>query len=252
MAIFEARTPWGFTDGLSHCLFVDSRLVIIIKAIHERKRTRLCEPEWKTRPWTKHVKSPRHALLDIMVDLPGLLEGIDKVSEVDDAEKMKERCSRLLDSCWICDKVLMRWYDTLRPAAVTTTDDTLLLYWTTCLYLYSSMNLLKKKLGNDRALQMPERVTNLHQYIYSIAEAIPVFYEDSVPRGQAIFPLGVCLQFMQLLESSATHMDVDHSGLCLVPQQMMQDRQRLLTAVAKTAHGKAVLAFLSSLSKHAP
>lgn len=251
MAIFNARTPWSFVDGLSHHLFVDARLALIIKAIHERKWTPLSGTEWKTIPWTKHEKNAKHALIDVLVEIPGILQDIDRLHGISEDEEKNEECRRLLGLCWVYDHLLTQWHDTTQPVVTCDADDVVLLYWTTCLFLYSSMGLLANKLGHP-ATHLPERGTNLRQHVDHIAEAIPVFFEDGVAREamlQAVFPLGSCLQFMFLLEASPMSSRDGVSGTASEKQELAESRARLLAAVCRTEHGKAVMTFLSSLQR---
>lgn len=193
---------------------MDSRHALIIKAIHERKRTILGELEWKTVPWTKHAKSTKHLVLEALVEIPGMLEDFDTISGIDDTKEQQQQYSRLLGSCWAHDALLIRWNDTWQ-SVTSVEDDALLLYWASCLFLYSSTALLSGKLDTPKA-QLPERVTNLGQYIDRLAEAIPKFFEDGTPREavlMGIFPLGVCLQFMLLTEHSPSNMGSKHSEL---------------------------------------
>lgn len=82
----------------------------------ERKRCFLESPEWKTIPWVKrglHAKSPLEELQDLLCDLPGYLEEIDKLCAWNPNKSGREKsakafCSRVFTTlealyCWRWD-----------------------------------------------------------------------------------------------------------------------------------------------------
>lgn len=55
----------------------------------------LTDPDWMTIPWTEIPKTPRDFLVDILLDLPSIVEGFDAMAMWDDPKK-KEIYRRLL------------------------------------------------------------------------------------------------------------------------------------------------------------
>lgn len=53
-----------------------------ICAIRIRKACPLSDSRWMTIPWTYHPKTPKDLLIDIVVELPGLCEGIDSLNSL--------------------------------------------------------------------------------------------------------------------------------------------------------------------------
>ncbi|VUC20209.1 unnamed protein product [Clonostachys rosea] len=111
VALLTSKPPSAYISGYSHMLFVAGRHHLALSALMARKRCFLSDPVWKTVPWTEHEKTPRDRLLDILVDLPAILEAIDVAQVWKDADK-KRTCFtfivkgllRLLDR-------MLEWHD---------------------------------------------------------------------------------------------------------------------------------------------
>ncbi|CAH0053524.1 unnamed protein product [Clonostachys solani] len=111
VALLTSKPPSAYISGYSHMLFVAGRHHLALSALMARKRCFLSDPVWKTVPWTEHKKTPRDHLLDILVDLPAILEAIDVAQGWKDADK-KQLCftfivkglQRLLDR-------MLEWHD---------------------------------------------------------------------------------------------------------------------------------------------
>lgn len=115
-------------------------------------------------PWQKEEKSVKDKLIDMLMDIPGLLEELDNVKAMEDAEKKELARQNALIACKICHQQLTTWedeagadllvYDYVAsgfPLPVPKTDiDTALLqmtslYWVVGILLYSTIGLLKRE-----------------------------------------------------------------------------------------------------------
>ncbi|KAK5064776.1 hypothetical protein LTR84_000610 [Exophiala bonariae] len=74
ISILVAGGPESFVEGHAHKLFVDYRLHLIYPYIQNHKRCPLSTLEWKTIPWSNHPKGPKDKLIDILIEIPGILE----------------------------------------------------------------------------------------------------------------------------------------------------------------------------------
>ncbi|KAF2247186.1 hypothetical protein BU26DRAFT_552017 [Trematosphaeria pertusa] len=80
LALMKSRGPGAFREGIAHQIFVEGRMVPIIAGVRMRRRTLLNEPEWKTIPRSKHPKTPKDTLLDVLADIPEVMEYADLLS----------------------------------------------------------------------------------------------------------------------------------------------------------------------------
>lgn len=136
-----------------------------------RKATYLADAAWKAVPWAmRSDKSAKHYLVDILADIPGLLERVDALKaarrghtphedDIEEDDKEEEKRQALLKDSLDVDKALDKWYaeyasdilldlpvllhgldDTMSPGAASAVSAPTLaaahimtLYWTTCL-----------------------------------------------------------------------------------------------------------------------
>ncbi|KAM0281233.1 hypothetical protein ACHAQH_003664 [Verticillium albo-atrum] len=216
MALITQRSPVKHVDGHAHQLFVDSRMHLIIAAIKLRKRNFLSAPEWKTVPWANASKLPKDLLLDIFVDIPGLLEDLDALALGDNAALRAILYARLVADCWRTDEGLVSWFEMQSPqahlAAIRareykdpTPEDTAVamsmsLYWTACLLTYSTLIIV---LTSNPAspldpTTLPERV-NPRLYCAAIADILEIFFQPNsgIFSLQLVpFPLGIALSYL--------------------------------------------------------
>ncbi|KAJ5370292.1 uncharacterized protein N7496_006384, partial [Penicillium cataractarum] len=98
------RGPHRHQSGVASAILPTLRSCIAAGYLVERKRCFLESPEWKTIPWAKrglHTKTPSEELQDLLCDLPGYLEDIDKIftwnpKKSGKEELAKDLCSRVL------------------------------------------------------------------------------------------------------------------------------------------------------------
>ncbi|RNJ54870.1 hypothetical protein D7B24_009335 [Verticillium nonalfalfae] len=197
-------------------LFVDSRMHLIIIAIKLRRRNFLSSPEWKTIPWTNAAKVPKDLLLDIFVDIPGLLEDLDALALCDDAASRPLLYARLVADCWRTDERLVSWFEEQSPRAhlealkereykEPTPEDTAVamsmsLYWTACLLTYSTLILVLTSNPTSPLdiTTLPERM-NLNSYCAAIADILEIFFQPSsgIFSVQLVpLPLGIALSYL--------------------------------------------------------
>ena len=74
-----------------------------------RRATFLVESEWMMIPWKNNLKTIDDRLMDLMAQIPSLLEQADWIKTVyDPHEALRERL-KLVDSCWALDAELIEW-----------------------------------------------------------------------------------------------------------------------------------------------
>lgn len=230
----------------------------IIDGIKRRKRTSLSRDEWKTVPWTKHAKGTKDELLDILVEVPGVFEDIDNCESLADPELKQVEYRQLAATCLSLHAQLQAWYDSLPPgqsyvdtSGLEIEDDraieelpgmyTMLLYWSTCLYLYNAMRVHSRRRPASVPPFLPEGAVNLGQYVSSMSRLLPFFFNPNAGKANlllAAFPLGTALQFMLLLKGQACGGD-------MLPEE---DSNRLLVLFNKPEF-KPVMDFLNSLQR---
>ncbi|KAJ9637379.1 hypothetical protein H2204_004803 [Knufia peltigerae] len=199
-AILTARNPNSFTDGYSHQLLIDSRLHLTYPDLRHRKRSAFASLEWKTTPWLLKPKDAKNELIDVLVDIPAIMEDFDALTD-STPKKVDNQVSghqQLEERCWILDAQLQRWSNTSglttvnfvtnevsgEPQATTipTSEDFAmahlgLIYWTVCLLLYQHMYQLGKI--NPTGTDLPERVEP-RQYCRRIALLLPYFAKSNL------------------------------------------------------------------------
>ncbi|KAH8879484.1 hypothetical protein GQ53DRAFT_738616 [Thozetella sp. PMI_491] len=77
MALFLSRSPEAYRSGSSHQLLVDARLHLLMPSIVQRTRSALNSDLWKTIPWSIIPKSPLDKLVDLVAEIPDLLQELD-------------------------------------------------------------------------------------------------------------------------------------------------------------------------------
>jgi len=84
--------------------------VQIYPCLQNRKRCPLSSSEWKTIPWLTNPKSPKDKLLDILIELPGVLEDISTSETLSDQPEQRfVLLKRLEGKCWLYDRQLLSW-----------------------------------------------------------------------------------------------------------------------------------------------
>ncbi|KAF1984725.1 hypothetical protein K402DRAFT_455606 [Aulographum hederae CBS 113979] len=81
----------------------------MIAAITSRKTSFLGQPAWKEIPWTNHPKSLKDELLDIMLDIPSILELDDFLRDLVSSHETTRGWSTLLMQCLSINDSLQSW-----------------------------------------------------------------------------------------------------------------------------------------------
>ena len=183
-----------------------------------RKRSGLSAPEWKTAPWSEIPKTPKDALMDIMVDLPGLMEQFDTMNTCVDPQLQLQLIQQLYDQCWAHHVELQNWATTVGKPSVTfaeslTRTDNLeyqnpstmefalaglgTLYWTACAILYDTHQRTAIHLQALPPAMSPRR------YIHKVAQVVPYFKAPGIGhfyQSMVAVPVGLCLHVLYGLE----------------------------------------------------
>ncbi|KAK4067836.1 transcriptional regulator family: Fungal Specific TF [Trichoderma harzianum] len=109
LAMFLARGPESFISGVSHQLFVDSRINIILLAIRRRCSTPFSSDEWKTIPWIITEKSTKDKLIDAMSGIPDILVQVDLLARAGTQESADEMREKILPQCREVEAALVAW-----------------------------------------------------------------------------------------------------------------------------------------------
>lgn len=204
-------------NAQAHRLFVDGRLQLVcpfiglqlvksytalthskqaIAACLSTKRTFLADPSWITVPWSEKPKSPKDELVDILVQIPGLLEDVEALACRPDSraglvDRIRETYARI-------DADLAHWKETRFPQDLppsfnehgdrtpTSADvlnaHLLTLFWTASLVTYRNI-----RRANDMAPEifasapLPESCTksSLDSYCQNIADVIGILFHPA-------------------------------------------------------------------------
>ena len=231
LALIQQRSPALHIEGFAHRLFVNSRIHLVcplsrtltrsfseteflqqtIAACCARTRTPLAEPAWKTIPWSKFAKTPKDKLVDVFVDIPGLLEDADRLRE----NPTDQLYQRLMADYKRIDVELISWLQNQAPAehlrslqakgyTNPTAEDLAVvqimsLSWAMSILAYSTMLLA----GTLNPSSAPPRHfpphTNPRQYCNFIADIVEVLLqpEAGIFGVQAVpFPVGTALEYL--------------------------------------------------------
>ncbi|KXX75960.1 Sterigmatocystin biosynthesis regulatory protein [Madurella mycetomatis] len=207
LALFIARTPAAHIDGDAHHVFADERVEMALSAVLRRKRLVLSNAEWKSIPWQEIPKNLKDILVDVLVDMPGLVEDFDNMRLCTDANKQAALRLELVQKCWDHDRQLLAWLDLLRQVV----EDLVIhvaqvhgmsLFWTTSLILYSIF-----RMASEPQADLPER-TDPTYYACKLAEAITILLHPRAGlygQQSAALPLEVALQYITRALSSSSH-----------------------------------------------
>ncbi|KAK3370527.1 hypothetical protein B0H63DRAFT_422358 [Podospora didyma] len=115
LALFIARTPLAHISGDAHHVFADERVEMALSSILRRRRLVLSTPEWKAIPWQHIPKDMKDILVDVLIEMPGLVEDLDEMrsSSEDDLERREDLRLQLARKCWGYHRDLLSWLDLL-------------------------------------------------------------------------------------------------------------------------------------------
>ncbi|KAM7185206.1 hypothetical protein V8F33_012549 [Rhypophila sp. PSN 637] len=222
-ALIIRRSPEMHTRGHAALLFSNARTHIIIHCMVKRQRCPLSTPAWKTVPFTHTRKTYKDALLDVFVDIPGLLEDLDDLRLTQDPSSASQHDKRvgILKECWRLDRELLRWFDKygprrqiqeLRERRFRNQDPSLSdaatahimgIYWAVCILVYSTLqSVLALHNGGIDEAALPERM-ELKQYCRHIADIAEVLLHPSTGvfgLHSTALPVGVALRYLNSVD----------------------------------------------------
>lgn len=193
--------------------------------LQSHKRCPLGNLEWKTIPWSTHPKWPKDKLLDILIEVPGILEDMATLkTSSSQPEKRYFLRQALEDRCWLCDRQLLSWStscgeaivafvesliavqdldDNSKESAPASTDLAMahlgMIYWTTCNLLSQILSWLREAApSKEGTILLPPRI-DVHLYSHKVALLIPYFKKPGV--GSYVitfigFPVAVAASFL--------------------------------------------------------
>lgn len=204
----------------------------------------MSEAKWKTIPWTYHEKTSKDRLLDILIEVPGLLEQSDIVQSCTDSD-MRNRYRQKLR--YDCSKYLMEFTDWMsrfpQPEVSKEVDresstpvdlvdlasvHLKTLYWATGILLHS---VIHKATDSDTGVHLKY----MRDYCREIIRAVPIFFHPAVGRFRshlAPFPIIVV----------ALHLSI------FTPKER-EVEQELLDKCLRTPEGSAIGSFLAAWKK---
>ncbi|KAM3483216.1 hypothetical protein MY8738_003411 [Beauveria namnaoensis] len=89
-AIFLARGPVAFASGPAHQLYSDARINMVMLSMGQRKRSPFASPAWDKIPWKKHPKAVKDQLIDLMQDIPEILEYVEEFKASADPQRRQD------------------------------------------------------------------------------------------------------------------------------------------------------------------
>ncbi|KAL1840424.1 hypothetical protein VTJ49DRAFT_498 [Mycothermus thermophilus] len=208
LALLLSRRPEAHTSGDAHYVFTDERAEMALSALLSRKQLPLEDPEWKSVPWREIPRDLKDVLVDVLVDVPGLVERYDKFASCTDASNREALRREVLERCQRLDSGLSGWFDAVRALAANTPPSDCLkcdedqpvvhvarvvgmgLYYTTAMVLYSIFRIVDTSQESLPAHADPEL------YATKLADAIDILlkpWAGLYGRQSAALPLAVAL-----------------------------------------------------------
>ncbi|KAL2371726.1 hypothetical protein RJ035_002320 [Blastomyces gilchristii] len=245
LAIVTSQPPETYISGYLHQFFVDGRLHLTTSAVQARKRIILSNPEWKNIPWSEIPKTPKDRLIDILVEMPTLLENLDISRACSDPEIQEFQRLDLLQTCWELEKELINWCMELGITDPTYSLDAgqspfsldylaachiMCLYWAICIILYSSLRIL----SCPQVVLPPQ--TDPRIYCGRIAKAMPLLLHPlSGAYGVhlASFPVAIALMYLNAVDGEAIY----------------EEKRTIFDAFARSGYGKTVERFNQSMRR---
>lgn len=109
--------PNHFTSFPAHHFFVRVyRPAAIVTALLNRKPTFCGDAEWVTSPWELHPKAPLDRLLDILSQIPALLQRLDHLLVMEPTSTRRQFVQDLLENCLSVHAALEQWHASLHSS----------------------------------------------------------------------------------------------------------------------------------------
>lgn len=118
--------PAHFSAFPAHHFFVRVyRPAAIVAALLDRRPTFCGEPEWVTAPWARHPKAPFDRLLDILSQIPSLLQRLDHLLGLEPTMNRRLMSQDLLENCLSVHGALEQWHASVHQTTYSTQSP----YW---------------------------------------------------------------------------------------------------------------------------
>ena len=208
-----AYGPASFARGPAHKLFTAMRLAVIITHIQFQESSYLAQEEWLTLPFSKKPPSAFQRLLDSMVHVPGLLEGMRMLTTADPDQaivlgmKLHSTCNRLKHDLetWF-EKYAGTWDEVSQSDPEVPLNTifefkkyveayALLIYWVCCALVHSVWYWVQEASRKNEHLVQAEKAS------MSIVRSLPWFLRAELGisgRYTVTFPLGVAAKILIL------------------------------------------------------
>ncbi|KAI8153872.1 hypothetical protein K4K49_005139 [Colletotrichum sp. SAR 10_70] len=201
---------------------------LAIAGCMSRKRSFLSNTAWKTIPWAKISKTPKDVMLDILTDVPALLEEVDILK----SNPSGYNCQRFMKTYQRLDREIVWWLENLSPPTDIlhdlherkyknpTADELAVAHvmtcsWTVCI----------------EVMELAER-TDPRPYCLLIADTVEVFFQPEAGTfgmHAAPFPIGMAIKYLMLTEGFSS-----------------KDCMRLIGYFSRQSGGAAMGSFLAN------
>ena len=177
-----------------------------------REKSFLADPSWKTIPWSNAKKTPNDFVLDILVEVPSLLEAIDAMKSCGSPDQKAKFRDVIRNGYFKLHMCLTEWRKTFsrviihdgkeyaRTAIITpqllATTNISTLYWTACLVVY---NMVGKVLLEEGGEDLDGRYIEPEIFCRKILQVIPIFFNPAagIFRVHLVtFPMGVVMIYL--------------------------------------------------------
>jgi hypothetical protein len=185
-----------------------------------RKQLVLSTPEWKSIPWQEIPRNLKDILVDILVDMPGLVEAFDNMRLCTEPSRQAALRLELVQKCWEHDRQLLTWSGLLcqvvngntskQPCTTPRSEDLVThvaqvhgmsLFWTTSFVLYSIL-----WTASGLQADLPERTNPMH-HVRHLIEAITILLQPTAGlygQQSAALLLEVALQYTVAIGPSSS------------------------------------------------
>ncbi|KAI9819123.1 MAG: hypothetical protein M1827_007279 [Pycnora praestabilis] len=107
--LIQLRGPQLHQTPLAHQLFLGYRFTGVVQGVHKSEATFLEKQEWMTIPWEGTSKPAEQGLLDLMCQLPGILEKAGNIGSLPNSPETIADSLRLVSRCWELNTSIEHW-----------------------------------------------------------------------------------------------------------------------------------------------
>jgi hypothetical protein len=173
----------------------------MIVAMRKREPCPFARPEWLTLPWMYRPKDVKDELIDLMVQVPGLISEFDDIKQAKrTVQNSPESRRRFFSRAKLFQEDVDRWNKRLKestsPYLLEETEDgipetfdinqmflahTRVLYWTTLLRFYDLITIACNDIPvSDSAITLEDTMFDFNpvQYAFKIAKSIKYFFQE--------------------------------------------------------------------------